>query len=220
MKQPTLAAGDDHKFKIIWLNVVLVVYFHIAAVFGLFASKKPGTHLVEFFWVLFNVFGMTVCAHQLFSHRSFKVNKKLKTLLVFMHTTFATFSICDFVRYHRMHHLYLDTNADPHNSKRGLFFTHFGWLLVEKHPQFYEFSDRINFSDIEADKMLRLQHKYLLPLGLLAGFALPIWASWYFFNESLITAWNYNCFRYLLVFHMVETTNSIAHNYGYRPFNK
>lgn len=33
------------------------------------------------------------------------------------------------VRDHRVHHKFTDTNADPHNSKRGLFFSHMvNWI--------------------------------------------------------------------------------------------
>ena len=35
----------------------------------------------------------------------------------------------------RVHHKFSETDADPHNAKRGFFFSHVGWLLVRKHPQ-------------------------------------------------------------------------------------
>lgn len=41
--------------------------------------------------------------------------------------------IYDWSRDHRVHHKFSETNADPHNSRRGFFFAHMGWLLVRKH---------------------------------------------------------------------------------------
>lgn len=38
------------------------------------------------------------------------------------------------VRDHRQHHKYSDTDADPHNASRGFFFSHIGWLMSKKHP--------------------------------------------------------------------------------------
>lgn len=38
------------------------------------------------------------------------------------------------VRDHRQHHKYSDTDADPHNASRGFFFSHVGWLMSKKHP--------------------------------------------------------------------------------------
>ena len=31
----------------------------------------------------------------------------------------------------RLHHKASETQADPHNSKRGFFFSHMGWLCVK-----------------------------------------------------------------------------------------
>lgn len=211
---------DDHKFEIIWVNVALYVYYHIAAFYGLLVPKTGGTHLVQLGMILLSAFGMTVGAHQLFAHRSFKANKKLKAMLIFMHTAFCLHSVHDYARYHRSHHKFIDTNADPHNSKRGFFFTHMGWLLAKKHEEFEKFSKKIDIKDILTDKMVMFQHKYFLVLGFLIGFALPVSISWLFCGDSFITALNYNCFRHILIFHIALSTNSISHRYGYRPFDK
>ena len=37
---------------------------------------------------------------------------------------------------HRIHHKYSDTTSDPHDARRGFFFSHIGWLLSTKHPDF------------------------------------------------------------------------------------
>ena len=215
-----MAGEDDHKFKIVWANVALTIYLHIAAFYGLKASKTGGTHLLQMIMAIFGAFGITVSAHQLFSHQSFKANKKLKALLVFLHTTTCMYSLHDWTRVHRVHHKYNDTNADPHNSARGFFYSHVGWLLVEKHPDFKKFGERIDLRDIVADKLVMFQHKYFLILGLLTGFALPVSISWVFFGDSFMSAFNYNCSRHLLVLHSLAMINSVAHTWGYRPFDK
>ena len=43
-------------------------------------------------------------------------------------------SIYHWSRDHRVHHKHSETDADPHNAKRGFFFAHMGWLYVKKHP--------------------------------------------------------------------------------------
>lgn len=59
------------------------------------------------------------------------------------------------------HHFsqYTDTNADPHNSQRGFFFSHMGWLFVEKHPDVTTFGKRVDMSDLESDPALLIQRK-------------------------------------------------------------
>lgn len=65
------------------------------------------------------------------------------------------------VRDHRMHHKYSETNADPHNAKRGFFFSHIGWLLVRKHPEIKAKGHTIDLSDVANDPLLRFQKRYL-----------------------------------------------------------
>lgn len=65
----------------------------------------------------------------------------------------------EWVRDHRQHHKHVDTDADPHNAKRGFFFSHIGWLLMKKHPDVYEKKKTIDMSDMEADPHVMFQKK-------------------------------------------------------------
>lgn len=60
-----------------------------------------------------------------------------------------------------MHHKYSETDADPHNAKRGFFFAHIGWLLCKKHHQVKEKGKGIDLSDLYNDPILAFQKKYL-----------------------------------------------------------
>ena len=62
-------------------------------------------------------------------------------------------------RDHRVHHKYSETNADPHNAKRGFFFSHCGWLMVRKHPDVIAKSKNLDFSDLYADPVCVIQRK-------------------------------------------------------------
>lgn len=63
------------------------------------------------------------------------------------------------VRDHRVHHKFTDTDADPHNSKRGFFFSHIGWLLVKKHPDVKIKGGTIDMSDLRSDPIVMFQKK-------------------------------------------------------------
>jgi stearoyl-CoA desaturase (delta-9 desaturase) len=58
------------------------------------------------------------------------------------------------VRDHRQHHKYSDTDADPHNSTRGFFFSHCGWLMMRKHPDVIAKGKNIDISDLERDPIV------------------------------------------------------------------
>ena len=64
------------------------------------------------------------------------------------------------VKFHRLHHRFMDTDADPHNSKRGFFFSHIGWLMMSKTPEVKENLKKIDMSDMEADPVIRFCDKY------------------------------------------------------------
>ena len=64
-------------------------------------------------------------------------------------------------RDHRVHHKYSETDADPHNSNRGFFFAHVGWLLVRKHPEVIKKGRLIGMDDLMQDPVVRFQRKYV-----------------------------------------------------------
>lgn len=63
------------------------------------------------------------------------------------------------VRDHRLHHKYSDTDADPHNARRGFFFSHMGWLMVRPHPAVVKEGRKIDLSDLKADPLIMFQKK-------------------------------------------------------------
>lgn len=64
-----------------------------------------------------------------------------------------------FIRDHRLHHKYSETDADPHNAKRGFVFSHIAWLFMRRHPECRRGSKEVNMSDIEADPVVMFQKK-------------------------------------------------------------
>lgn len=58
-------------------------------------------------------------------------------------------------RDHRVHHKFQETDADPHNAKRGFFFSHMGWLMCKKHDEVKRKGKGIDLSDLYAEPLLR-----------------------------------------------------------------
>jgi stearoyl-CoA desaturase (delta-9 desaturase) len=205
--------------EIVWRNVLIFVYLHCAAIYGFSLPKQ--TSSVVFGWItgFMVAFGTTVGAHRLFTHRSYKANAKLRALLVFMQTMAVQNSMYEWVRDHRVHHKFTDTNADPHNSERGFFFSHIGWLCCKKHPDVRKFGRKIEMSDLDADSIVMFQHKYYIPLALTCGFVIPIWLTC-LMGESFNVAFHGHIYRYLIGLHLVWMINSVAHLWGDKPFDK
>lgn len=79
-------------------------------------------------------------------------------------------AIMCFLFYYRVHHKFTETDADPHNAKRGFFFSHMGWLMVRKQPDVKEKGKMVDMSDLETDPIVMFQKKsvfsILLPKGI------------------------------------------------------
>ena len=82
--------------------------------------------------------GISIGVHRLYSHKAFEANRVIRFILLYLFSFSAQHSLYDWVRYHRVHHKYADTEADPHNSKRGIFYCHIGWIYLRKTEEFEE----------------------------------------------------------------------------------
>lgn len=63
-----------------------------------------------------------------------------------------------------------DTDKDPYSAHRGLFFSHFGWMLVKRPKSRLGYADA---SDLKADPVVVLQHRYYPLFALGMGFLFP-----------------------------------------------
>ncbi|XP_049870765.1 acyl-CoA Delta-9 desaturase-like isoform X2 [Pectinophora gossypiella] len=165
--------------------------------------------------------GVTVGAHRLYSHKSFKAKPVLRAILILVQTIAGQNCIFIWSRDHRLHHRYSDTDADPHNSKRGFFFSHMGWLMTKKHPYVIEIGRKIDMSDLAADWMIMFQKRYYYYLYVPLSIILPVWVPVRYFGESIRTSFLVAyIFRWMTSLHGTWLVNSAAHLYGTRPYDK
>ncbi|KPP68606.1 stearoyl-CoA desaturase 5-like [Scleropages formosus] len=170
---------------------------------------------------MINALGVTAGAHRLWSHRSYKAKLPLRIFLAAANSMAFQNDIFEWSRDHRVHHKYSETDADPHNAKRGFFFAHVGWLFVRKHQDVIEKGKRLDLSDLLADPVVVFQRKYYKISVVLMCFVVPTLVPWYFWGESL---WNgyflSSILRYTISLNVSWLVNSAAHMYGNRPYDK
>ncbi|KAI5638870.1 acyl-CoA desaturase 2 [Phthorimaea operculella] len=161
----TMAYGKrrDYEWQIVWRNVLAFIYLHGAATYGfylIFTGKVMLNTIL--FAVLFSALsgmGVTAGAHRLWAHRSYKARWPLRVFLALLQTMAFQNHIYEWVRDHRVHHKFTETDADPHNAKRGFFFSHMGWLMVRKHKAVFEKGANVDMSDLEKDPIVMFQKK-------------------------------------------------------------
>lgn len=126
----------------------------------------------------------------------------------------------DWARDHRVHHKYSETDADPHNARRGFFFSHVGWLLCKKHPEVKNKGKGIDMSDLYNDPILAFQKKHYLIVMPLVCFVMPVVVPMYFWGETFMNAWCINLFRYTITLNATWLVNSAAHLWGAKPYDR
>uniref|UniRef100_T1J1E2 Protein kinase domain-containing protein n=1 Tax=Strigamia maritima TaxID=126957 RepID=T1J1E2_STRMM len=210
--------------EIVWRNVMLFVYLHAAAVYGLYLLVfHAQLYTVIWTYVLCIVSGMgiTAGAHRLWAHKTYRAHVGLRFFLMLANTIAFQNDIYEWSRDHRVHHKYSETNADPHNAKRGFFFCHMGWLLTRKHPDVLSKGRSVDMSDLLADPVIRFQKAFYLPLVLLMCFLVPMFVPKFLWNESLeISFFVCSLARYCFILHTTWLVNSAAHLWGDHPYDR
>jgi len=164
--------------------------------------------------------GIIVGMHRLWSHRSFEASLPLRVFLMFCASIANEGSIFHWVRDHRVHHKYSETDADPHNATRGFFFAHVGWLLIKKHPDVTKAGREFDMSDMLADPVVRFQKKCDPWINVYMCFFFPAQFANYFWGEDFWNAfWVAGFLRYVIVLHFTWFVNSAAHLYGDHPYD-
>ncbi|KAL0881588.1 hypothetical protein ABMA27_001417 [Loxostege sticticalis] len=227
LKICTQYIGTDYSYKhqIVWKNAIGFLILHLLTLWGVYIVVTGGIQFRTYVWSLLVMYlsglGVTIGAHRLYTHKSFKASSTLRAALIILQTITGQNSMFIWCRDHRLHHRYSDTDADPHNAKRGLFFSHMGWLMTKKHLYVIELGRKIDMSDLQADWMVMFQKKYYYQLYILFAIMIPVVVPVYYFDEpwleSFLVAY---MARYILLLHVTWTVNSLAHLYGTRPFNK
>ncbi|KAH8382838.1 hypothetical protein KR009_005524 [Drosophila setifemur] len=209
--------------QIRWPDLGAQTFLHVGALYGLYQLFYANFY--TFLWVsatvLISGIGITAGAHRLWSHKSYTASLPLRILLAFAFSIAGQRDAYTWALDHRIHHKFTETDADPHNAKRGFFFAHVGWLFLTPHPKVEAKRKVIDMSDLEADAVCMFQRKYYIPLFALCSIVLPVAVPWYFWNEAFwMSFWiNFNM-RFTWTLNVAFFVNSVAHMYGSKPYDK
>lgn len=207
-----------------WNNIFYLSALHITCIF---ACYHAAVYPVKFWTAAsaitlgyFTGMGMSVGAHRYWAHRSFKAKPILRLGLMLLQTMTMNGTIFSYARDHRNHHKYSDTEADPKNPAKGLFHAHVGWWLWKKSPVVIAMGKKFDVSDLWNDPLIRFQHRFYVPLFIVLNIILPTIVPWLLWNENLLTAFYVIVIiRTTVVLHLLFCVNSVAHHYGYRPYD-
>eukprot|EP00549_Striatella_unipunctata_P023285 CAMPEP_0118707102 /NCGR_PEP_ID=MMETSP0800-20121206/20982_1 /TAXON_ID=210618 ORGANISM="Striatella unipunctata, Strain CCMP2910" /NCGR_SAMPLE_ID=MMETSP0800 /ASSEMBLY_ACC=CAM_ASM_000638 /LENGTH=324 /DNA_ID=CAMNT_0006609821 /DNA_START=162 /DNA_END=1136 /DNA_ORIENTATION=+ len=210
------------KGDIKWVMSTYMLIAHILGVYGIYEVRNctKDTILWGYILIVYSAISVTAGNHRLWSHKSYEASLPMRIILMIGVSIANQGTILHWARDHRVHHKFSDTKADPHNANNGFFFSHMGWLFVEKHPLVKIKGSEIDMSDLKADPVVRFQ-SYLHPfITLYLCFVMPAQIPQYFWGEKFWPAF-FVCgaMRYLITLHGTWLVNSAAHIYGDHPYD-
>ncbi|CAG2111240.1 unnamed protein product, partial [Medioppia subpectinata] len=213
-----------HKVKIIWWpNVVGMVILYMAGLYGLYRGMfyaKPITILYMYVMAIIAGLGVQCGVHRLWCHRTYKANRVLQYILMAMFTLAFQDNIYKWSRDHRTHHKYSDTDADPHNINRGFFFSHVGWFLSKKHPDVIKQGALIDMNDLDRDHLVQFHRRHYMKLVAIIWGIIPTLIPYYLWGETLCDSYFVGVMlRYLIGSNFAMCINSVAHYWGYKPYD-
>ncbi|GAB0087430.1 Acyl-CoA desaturase [Sergentomyia squamirostris] len=215
---------ESYKVQYVWRNIIVFLYLHFATLYAIYLQltvAKFTTLLISLTIGFFGGMGITAGAHRLWSHKSYKAKLPMRVMLMLFQTLAFQNHIYEWVRDHRVHHKFTDTDADPHNSRRGFFFSHMGWLMVKKHPDVRTKGATVDMTDLEDDPVVMFQKKHYGLLMPLFCFVIPALIPYFLIGETFSNSW-YICsvMRYVMSLHGTWLVNSAAHMWGMKPYDK
>jgi stearoyl-CoA desaturase (Delta-9 desaturase) len=172
------------------------------------------------------IFGIEVGFHRHFSHRAFQTTKFVRVILAILGSMAAQGGVIFWVAHHRCHHQYADRPNDPHSPNlhgddikgrlRGFWHAHAGWVLAGEIPNSLLFAKDV-LRDPIIFKVNQWQHIWVL-LGLILPAIVDgmISRSWMGVLQGFL--WG-GLVRVFLGQQIINSTNSICHLYGERPFH-
>lgn len=155
--------------------------------------------------------------HRLWAHTTYDAHIILRVWYALWGAMALQNSILTWSSGHRTHHRYVDhVDKDPYSARRGLWFSHIGWML-RHYPSGK--SDYSNVKDLMEDPIVVWQHKHYALIALSMNVLVPLALGLIGDNiaEMLLLA---GIFRIVLAHHITFFINSIAHRWGSQPYTE
>lgn len=182
---------------------------HVGAVVGLFYFPLTWDAIaVVVFSYVIRMFGITAGFHRYFAHRTYKTGRLFQFVLAFLGGAAAQKGVLWWSGLHRHHHRYSDLPEDIHSPKRGLWWSHQGWMLCDKYmdtpaSQLREYR---NYPEL-----LLMDRFWLAPALAWAGIWALIGGANYAFYGMVVST--------VLLWHGTFTINSLSHVWGTRRYD-
>ncbi|KAK0353890.1 stearoyl-CoA 9-desaturase [Friedmanniomyces endolithicus] len=200
-----------------WLNVVFIIGIPITGLIAaIYTPLRLPTAIFAVLYYFATGLGITAGYHRLWAHTSYSASVPLKIFLAAVGGGAVEGSVRWWARDHRAHHRYTDTDKDPYSVRKGLLYSHLGWMVMKQNPKRI---GRTDISDLNDDKVVQWQHKNYIKVVVFMGLIFPmlvaglLWGDWV---GGIVYA---GILRIFFVQQATFCVNSLAHWLGDQPFD-
>jgi len=200
-----------------WLNVFFIIGIPlIGCVYALWTPLRLPTAIWAVAYYFATGLGITAGYHRLWAHTSYSATLPLRIFLAAVGGGAVEGSIRWWARDHRAHHRYTDTEKDPYSVRKGLLYSHLGWMVMKQNPKRI---GRTDISDLNDDPVVVWQHRNYIKVVFAMGLVFPTlvaglgWGDWIggFIYAGIL--------RIFFVQQATFCVNSLAHWLGDQPFD-
>jgi stearoyl-CoA desaturase (delta-9 desaturase) len=155
--------------------------------------------------------GITAGYHRLWAHRAFSASWPLKVYLAAVGAAAVEGSARWWSCYHRAHHRYTDTEKDPYSVRKGLLYSHIGWMVMKQNPKRI---GRTDITDLNEDPVVVWQHRNYLKSVIFMALVLPTVVCGLGWNDWLGGIVYAGILRIFFIQQATFCVNSLAHWLG------
>jgi stearoyl-CoA desaturase (delta-9 desaturase) len=204
------------------VNVIIFIGLPLAALllvplWGIYHGYSATLWWMALLFLYLNGLSITAGYHRLWSHNAYQAHPWLRVFFALWGAGALQNSILVWGSDHRRHHRHVDDNdRDPYSARRGLWFSHMGWMLREYRTNQEDFS---NSPDLLRDPVVMWQHRHYIALTVLMNVVLPALVGWWA-GDIIGGLLLVGLLRLVLNHHVTFFINSLAHFWGRQPYTE
>lgn len=205
-----------------WRNIFYAIIVPVAAVLITLHEDVPLTRNGVYLFIAYSLLsslGIRIGYHRYFSHRTFRTGPLMQFAFVFFGAGAGIGSAKWWCSAHRAHHRYCDTERDPHNIRKGFWYSHIGWLILRLRPKVQASIRQSESDDLQSNQFVKWQYENYFRIFLCSGLLLPAITGKVLFNDFYGGFLYGGLWKVVFVQQTTSLTTSLTHMVGSQPFD-
>lgn len=202
-----------------WTTLLFILGYHLFLLIAVplyLLRYTPSASLIGISVAIIFICGIGITAgyHRLFSHLTYKTNRFIEFVFLFITSVATQGSALRWASDHRIHHAFVDTEKDPYSVTKGFLHAHILWMFSRTTP-----IDRKVVADLLKNPLIRFQEEHYLFCMLTSNALVTLAVGWYVgdYLGAFIFAW---WGRLLISHHTTWCINSLAHMWGSQNYSE